>query len=168
MKKIVCLLMVLFLLTGCQNSKATVEDKHRELLASYLENLKAGNTKKAMENVMFSKGEIEAGVPEVFCSAMEEFDYKSYHIKNITKLNDSIYLANVIVNTNFDSQDKTKYVDVEFNPYIVSDKDEYKLTFVKEYVPKDLYGDLTTLPNNYNDGLEYLVAKEDSIGDISR
>lgn len=161
---IICITF-LFILSGCKssNNNISIKEQHISLIDSYLDNLKNGNIKTASENIMFTEAEINAHVPEIFCTSMEGYDYKEYTIKNIQKLNNSIYLANIIVKTNFDSQDKSKYIDTEFNPFIILYNNEYKLALIKEQVPKSLYGTLKTLPDNYNDNLDYLVIEDSNI-----
>ena len=134
-------------LVSCQNTSGTAEKQQTKLIESYLQDLKNGNTEEASTKVRFTKAEINAGLPDIFCDAMQGYDYKELTI-------------HATVNTNFDSEDKSEYIDVEFNPFIVFYDNEYKIAFVKEQVPQSLYGDLKALPDNYDDNLDYIIFED--------
>ena len=157
---ILVILASFLFLVSCQNDSGTAEKQQTKLIESYFQDLKNGNTEEASKKVRFTKAEINAGLPDIFCDAMQGYDYKELTIHEIKKLSDSIYLVNATVNTNFDSETKSEYIDVEFNPFIVFYDNEYKIAFVKEQVPQSLYGDLKALPDNYDDNLDYIIFED--------
>lgn len=154
-------------IAGCNDNSninsTDAEQQQRTLVGSYLENLKNGNTEDAAKYVLFTDAEVNAGLPIIFCDAMKEYDYKYYTINNMERLNDSIFIADVIVNTNYDSIDKTDYVDVAFRPFVFYYENKYMLALIKEQVPKSLYGELTELPYNYDDNADYIIVDKDDL-----
>ena len=157
---ILAILASFLFFVSCQTDNGTTEKQQTKLIESYFQDLKNGNTEEASKKVRFTQAEINAGLPNIFCDAMQGYDYKELTIHEIKKLNDSIYLVNATVNTNFDSENKSEYIDVEFNPFIVFYDNEYKIAFVKEQVPQSLYGDLKALPDNYDDNLDYIIFED--------
>lgn len=155
----------LFLLVACQSNKndtASTEEQMALVVESYLENLKNGNPEEAVKNVLFTEAEMHAGIPAIFCDAMEGYDYKTITINDIVSLNESVYIVHAIVNTNFGNKDKTEYIDEEFNPFIFYHDDRYMLALIREQVPINLYEkDFETLPYNYEGEPEYMVIDED-------
>lgn len=160
------LITAIFSLTvfsSCKKNTEADQQQQIKLIETYLQNLKDGKISEAAANIHFTDAEVEAGFPELFCDAMEGYDYSKYTINGIEPINNSISMAKVIVNTNFDSADKANYIDVEFNPYVILYQDTYMLALIKEQVPQCLYEELEELPDNYDDNVDYIVIKE---GDI--
>lgn len=160
---IVC--MSLLGLTACDNSKQ-IRREQEAVITSYLENLKNQKAEDAIKNVLFTDAEVQAGVPDTFCDAMTGYDYKSFAINEITRLNDSVYIAHIVVNGNYGNEDETEYTDFELNPYIFLYNGKFMLAFIKEQVPKSLYEkDLGELPYNYDDDedRDYIVVDDSYI-----
>ena len=109
---ILVILASFLFLVSCQNDSGTAEKQQTKLIESYFQDLKNGNTEEASKKVRFTKAEINAGLPDIFCDAMQGYDYKELTIHEIKKLSDSIYLVNATVNTNFDSENKSEYIYV--------------------------------------------------------
>lgn len=130
---------------------------YEKVVHTYLQSLKNGDTARAAECVLFTDSEIKAGLREIFCDAYSDYDINYYTINKMEKLNDSICIAYVTINTNYVNLDKSKYTDIVFKPFVVCCENDYRIAFYKEQVPPILYHDIGELPYNYDGEPEYIV-----------
>lgn len=161
-KKLIVMIVIIFLFTAMGIGVVTNEygeNKYEKVVRTYLQSLKSGNVEKAAECVLFTDSEIKSGLREIFCDAYSDYDINYYTIDKLEKLNESICIAHITINTNYVNADKSVYTDIEFKPFVVCYDGDYKIAFYKEQVPEILYEDIGELPYNYEGNPEYIVFK---------
>lgn len=147
------LVLMLIFISACNNTSADLSSSEYQesVIVNYLTNMKNKNYEAALESVYFTEKDIEGGYRDALIKTLDSvgLDYKRYEILEISKINDKIYLAKVVMNTNTNSIDKDIYVDEEFNPYLCVINKELLIVYTKDRIPSDLYDTISDIPDNY-------------------
>lgn len=155
---ILIILSLLFILNGCSKKIDKNSYGYQEsIINNYLHNLERKNVTDALKNVYFTKKDKESHYIDIAKDSLKSFKCKRYEIKSITKLCDNIYLANIILNTNNNSENKKLYVNEEFNPYLCFIKNRSYIVYSKSRIPNSICNDLSKIPDNYPNAKKNII-----------